>query len=140
MAVWADRIRLFGIVPVAAVVVGVLAPHLRSGDASIFLAEHVSSATLAFFLPPIAAVVGPIGAWLRGIDLSYGTYLFAWPVQQLVAMWELARGPWAFVVVSGVITLVLAAASWFLVEAPTMRRWSRSPRPTPVAPPTTVAA
>ena len=140
VAVWADRIRLFGFVPIIAVVVGVAAPLLPSGGTSIFLAEHVSSATLAFFLPPIAAVVGPLGTWLRGIDLSYGTYLFAWPVQQLVAMWDWASGPWSFIAISGTITLALAAGSWFLVEAPTMRRWSRSPRPAPLAPPTTLAA
>jgi peptidoglycan/LPS O-acetylase OafA/YrhL len=135
VAVWADRIRLFGVVPVIAVVVGALA-----GVRSIFLAEHVSSASLAFFLPPIAAVLGPIGVWLRGIDLSYGTYLYAWPVQQLVAMWDLASGPWTFILVSGAVTLVLAAASWFLVEKPAMRRWSRRPRPVPSTPPTTLAA
>ena len=52
-----------------------------------------AGATLVLILPPIAAVLEPIGRLLRGVDLSYGLYLYAWPVQQLVAMYALADTP-----------------------------------------------
>jgi peptidoglycan/LPS O-acetylase OafA/YrhL len=56
---------------------------------------------------------------LRGRDLSYGTYLFAFPVQQLVAQ-ELRPGPIGMIATSLPITMLLAWASWSLVERPAL--------------------
>ena len=54
-------------------------------------------------------------------DVSYGTYLYAFPVQQLLVVAGLTRLPVsAFAAASIVATLPLAAASWFLVERPAM--------------------
>jgi peptidoglycan/LPS O-acetylase OafA/YrhL len=61
---------------------------------------------------------------LRGIDLSYGLYLYAWPVQQLVAMYAWASRPVTFILISTVLALACAAASWFWVERPCME-WFR---------------
>ena len=60
---------------------------------------------------------------LRGVDLSYGAYLYAWPSQQVVAMYGWAGSPWTFVAMSLVPTMALACASWFWVEAPLLRRF-----------------
>ncbi|CAJ1587162.1 acyltransferase [[Mycobacterium] wendilense] len=50
-------------------------------------------------------------------DVSYGMYIYAFPVQQLLAVAGLsAMNPFLFFVVSVAATLPLAAASWFLVE------------------------
>lgn len=119
-AVWAHRIRVFGVAPVVALVAALVA-----GRTSLFLSEHVAGAALVLLLPPVAVALAPVGRRLHGIDLSYGLYLFAWPVQQLVAMYDLAGSPAGFIAISTVVTLVLAAASWFLVERPSMRRWRR---------------
>lgn len=119
-AVWADRISLFGVLPLAA-----LALALAGGHRSHFLAEHVGGAALVLLLPPFAVVLAPLGRRLRGVDLSYGMYLFAWPVQQLLAMYGLDRGPWTFVAVATAITAALATISWFAVERPAMHRWRR---------------
>ncbi|BBY04412.1 acyltransferase family protein [Mycobacterium seoulense] len=52
-------------------------------------------------------------------DLSYGLYIYAFPVQQLLVIGGLRwLHPIAFFVVATVATLPLAAASWFLVEKP----------------------
>lgn len=55
-------------------------------------------------------------------DISYGLYLYAWPIEKLLLWW---RAPGGLVVV-GVLTWVLAVAagalSWFLLEKPVMRR------------------
>lgn len=120
VGVWAHRIRLFGPVPLVALAIGLLAGH-----SSLFLSEHVGGAMLVLILPPIAAVLEPIGRLLHGVDLSYGLYLYAWPVQQLVAMYALADRPLAFIVLATIGASALAAASWFVVERPAMRRWRR---------------
>jgi peptidoglycan/LPS O-acetylase OafA/YrhL len=118
VGLWAHRIRLFGALPLVALGIG-----LAAGRTSPFLAEHVSGASLALILPPIAAALAPLGRVLRGNDVSYGLYLYAWPVQQLIAMYWAPGHALTFVVASTICALPLAAASWFLVERPAMRRW-----------------
>jgi peptidoglycan/LPS O-acetylase OafA/YrhL len=121
VAVWAHRIRLFGWVPVAALVLAVIAGR----GSSAFLSEHLSQATMALVLPPIAAVIAPLARLLRGVDVSYGLYLYAWPMQQLVAMYHWATRPATFIVVSTVLATACAAGSWFAVERPSMARLRR---------------
>ncbi|MFN8024071.1 MAG: acyltransferase [Acidimicrobiales bacterium] len=120
---FADRVRLVGWMPLAALAVALVAGHT-----SLFLSEHVGSASLALVLPTVAMAIAPLGARLRGVDLSYGMYLYAWPVQMLLAMYGLDSGPWAFIVVATLVTTVLAAGSWFGVERPAVRHWSRGRR------------
>lgn len=118
--VWADRIRLFGIVPAVGLIVALVA-----GRRSLFFADHVAGAATAVLVAPAAALLAPFARFLRGVDVSYGVYLYAWPIQQLVAMYDVTSSPWMFVIVSGAITTGVALASWFVIEQPAMRRWSR---------------
>lgn len=85
-------------------------------------------------LPAIALAAILLGrmqspAWLRPpIDISYGVYLYAFPVQQLIASYGLPFA--ASLLISLFATLALAATSALLIEQPALR-W-RSPR-APVA-------
>lgn len=65
--------------------------------------------------------------WLGRIgDLSYGTYLFAFPVQQsVVAILGVQIGPLRLAAIALVVTLPLAFLSWKLVERPALRLKSR---------------
>jgi peptidoglycan/LPS O-acetylase OafA/YrhL len=54
--------------------------------------------------------------WAEKTDLSYGTYLYAFPIQQLLAMSMALRHPLYIFVVATPITLGLAWLSWNLVE------------------------
>lgn len=88
------------------VVVGLLVPNYR---------------TLAAI--PLAYAVIVSGALLRHqrlrlrTDLSYGIYIYAWPMQQLLVICGLAfLNPIAFTLVAALATLPLAALSWFMVE------------------------
>lgn len=72
---------------------------------------------------PLAYAVIVSGALLRNkrlrlrTDLSYGIYIYAWPMQQLLVICGLAfLHPIAFTLVAALATLPLAALSWFLVE------------------------
>jgi peptidoglycan/LPS O-acetylase OafA/YrhL len=59
-------------------------------------------------------------------DLSYGVYIYAWPVQQLLVICGLGTlHPFTFAIVSAICTLPLAAVSWFLIEKPAMSLKSR---------------
>jgi peptidoglycan/LPS O-acetylase OafA/YrhL len=129
LAAFGDRLVLHWWLPIGALVVGLLA-----GRASLFWAQHLSAATLAVVLPFVAMAVDRPAATLRGTDLSYGTYLYAWPVQMLLAMWGLDSGPWTFIAASTAVTVALAAASWYGVERPTMRRWQHHERRTALRP------
>jgi peptidoglycan/LPS O-acetylase OafA/YrhL len=58
-------------------------------------------------------------------DFSYGTYLYAFPIQQLLIM--RANGhisPWLLFLEAAPITLIVGALSWFLVERHFLRRSS----------------
>ncbi|MFT7712298.1 acyltransferase family protein [Clavibacter tessellarius] len=66
-------------------------------------------------------------------DISYGVYIYGFPVQQLlVTAGAGALGVPFFAVVSLLATLPLAAGSWFLVEKPALRFKGRSGRPATV--------
>lgn len=68
-------------------------------------------------------------------DLSYGTYIYAFPVQQLLVGAGLgAAGVPLFFAASVAVTLPLAAVSWFAVERPALRLKTASSRPDVVAP------
>lgn len=61
-------------------------------------------------------------------DLSYGVYVYAWPVTQMLVLLGVARLGWGpLVVVTTVATLVLASLSWLLVERPAKELMSRRP-------------
>lgn len=96
---------------------------------------------------PLAVLCILAGMWLRGDpltarhDISYGVYLYGWPVGQVVAHVLVAPStePWAIAGVTILASVPFAVASWLLVERPTMRlagtRRRRSGLPAPsVAP------
>jgi peptidoglycan/LPS O-acetylase OafA/YrhL len=81
------------------------------------------------FMP---ALVGYVIIWLmcrlplrsvdRRFDFSYGIYIYAFPVQQLLTYFHYNRfGLYPYLIMSVGLTLPFAAASWWLVEAPAMR-------------------
>jgi peptidoglycan/LPS O-acetylase OafA/YrhL len=59
-------------------------------------------------------------------DLSYGVYIYAWPVQQFLIICGLAfLNPFVFAIVAALATVPLAALSWFAVEKPALALKSR---------------
>jgi peptidoglycan/LPS O-acetylase OafA/YrhL len=54
--------------------------------------------------------------WTNRMDISYGTYLFAFPIQQMVAMHESLQNHWANFLIATPITIGMACLSWIFVE------------------------
>jgi peptidoglycan/LPS O-acetylase OafA/YrhL len=77
----------------------------------------------------VACLPGRLNAFGRRHDLSYGVYLYGWPIQQLVVHYGIPGGsPWSLTAISVALSFVAAGASWFLIEAPSLRlvkAWSR---------------
>lgn len=79
---------------------------------------------LLFILLFIAVLYIAASGWFRrlrlSMDLSYGTYLWGFPMQQLVASMLPETGFWFKLVLSIALTLICAYASWHLVEKPAL--------------------
>ncbi len=63
----------------------------------------------------------PLRGFDRHVDVSYGLYIYAFPVQQLLVMYGVTKyGFTPYFVCALAITLALAAASWFTIEKPSL--------------------
>lgn len=94
--------------------------------------------TLFFWLYPLAigylvlyAAYVPKG-WLLNFnrlgDYSYGTYIYAWPMQQLVLTALGGAKPWQVMGLASIGTLLMAVLSWHFVEQPALARKKRALR------------
>lgn len=91
-------------------------------------AHALVAASLAYLLLGLGSLDTISARRLRAFgDISYGVYLYSFPVQQLVVMLALpgSRTWWGNVLFAAPIVILLATASWYLVERP-MLRSSRS--------------
>ena len=73
------------------------------------------------YLTLFAAMRLPLRGFDRRVDVSYGVYIYAFPVQQLLVIYGVAKyGFTPYFACALAITLVLAAASWFTIEKPSL--------------------
>ena len=81
----------------------------------------VGSPILAYALLWVACR-SPIRSFDRRADLSYGTYLYAFPIQQALVVAGVSRlGPIPFILAAFAFTLPLAGLSWRTVERQALR-------------------
>lgn len=76
------------------------------------------------------AVRLPIRNWEKRGDLSYGIYIYAWPLMTLGAYFGLEKRGWLvyhIVIIVGVH--IMAYLSWHLIEAPAMSLKNWTPKP-----------
>lgn len=85
---------------------------------------HVGTAIFGGYLLLAGARAGGGTAFARinaKTDISYGVYLYAWPIEKLLLWFGFSAGVW----LTGLTTLALALlagwVSWHLVEAPVLR-------------------
>ncbi len=98
--------------------------------------EQFGQVPFAFLLLWLGARA-PIRIGARN-DISYGVYIWAFPVQQLIVLVGLAwLGPWGTAILAFTLTVPLAWLSWRYVEKPSMalrKRLTRAERATKAAP------
>lgn len=115
-------------------------PKLRTGKALIgwllagAVAHHEPKILLALTVPALTIWIGT-RSWpvLRSAgrygDLSYGVYIYAWPVQQLVVAAMGREAPYlSLLAPTLLVTLGLAFASWHLVERPALGKKPKAQR------------
>jgi peptidoglycan/LPS O-acetylase OafA/YrhL len=100
---------------------------------------QASAPFLAYGLLWLSSVV-PQPGWIARNDVSYGFYIYAWPVQQLtVLLGGAAWGMPVYILITIAVTFVLAWLSWVVVERPAMLKVRPRPgerlRPEPIEPP-----
>lgn len=78
----------------------------------------------AFAVPP-----GAVSLATNRLDPSYGLYLYAWPIQNLLVLHAPGLSPWSVTLVTLGLAGLLGIASWLVVEAPALRRGLRTARP-----------
>lgn len=112
--VWQDRVRLTR--ALLALAAGVLVAATLLPDYRLLAAPALA------YLAIGTGTLLRAPRWNLRHDLSYGTYVYAFPAQQLLATLGLAALPVpVFAVASVVATAPLAAASWFGVERQALR-------------------
>jgi peptidoglycan/LPS O-acetylase OafA/YrhL len=73
------------------------------------------------YLTLFGAMCLPLRGFDRCVDVSYGLYIYAFPVQQLLAMYGLTKyGFTPYFLCALAIALALAAVSWFTIEKPSL--------------------
>ncbi|KUI06083.1 hypothetical protein AU188_03160 [Mycobacterium sp. IS-3022] len=89
--------------------------------ASMWLPDYrlVGAIPLAYLLIVSGALIRHKRLQLRN-DLSYGTYIYSFPLQQVLLIVGLRVPPLVFAVISTAVTLPVAALSWFLIEKPAL--------------------
>lgn len=122
---WRDVIParwwLVGVSVVVVLLGGTLLPHYRM----------LGGIPLAYAIIVSGALIRNKFLRLR-TDLSYGVYIYAFPIQQLLIICGVGvLNPIVYSIVATICTLPLAAASWFLIEKPAMslkrrlkKKWS----------------
>ena len=84
--------------------------------------EVIVTAILAWIVFRFAYMKMPSLDWTKRLpDLSYGIYIYHWCILQLLFYWMPNLGVLSLFILTFLVTIGLAALSWYLVEKPALR-------------------
>ncbi len=92
------------------------AANLISINTSLFLPVHVICVSYVIFLIAYRTPHFNLDRWG---DISYGVYIYAWPIQQIV--WREGQNAYTNTALATAIVIPIAYASWKLIEEPAMK-------------------
>jgi peptidoglycan/LPS O-acetylase OafA/YrhL len=81
--------------------------------------------TISIFFAYCFIIIGTSKAIvnLRGYDLSYGIYLYAFPIQQIVVSYfGYSINPWLHIAISALLATISGFLSWNFIEKPFLRK------------------
>lgn len=85
------------------------------------IAKIMYPTVVSYALLSIAYLIkGKMLAYNKIGDYSYGTYIYAFPVQQMIVFY-FAPDAWELFFYSSILTVAIAAISWNLIESPAMK-------------------
>jgi peptidoglycan/LPS O-acetylase OafA/YrhL len=102
--------------PVAILLAGWLAALSGTFYYAAYLLLPAMILSLAFMAPALLRYLTPKP------DLSYGFYLWAFPVEQLVANYLHPSTPIGLFLLTTLLTLPLALLSWYVIESPALKK------------------
>jgi len=111
---WRDRTPLSW--PLAGVSVALLFTGARLVPWGVALTFPLALTYLLLFLAcrPVPGLVG----WAKRGDFSYGLYLYAFPIQQLLVMWRRPTQPLELFALATPLVWLCAFISWHVIEKP----------------------
>jgi peptidoglycan/LPS O-acetylase OafA/YrhL len=104
-------------------------------DWSLAILTAAALATLMFFPRVAESAIAILGGYIlfwaafnirsprlatvgRNVDLSYGMYLYAWPIQNLLIWFYQGISPWLVFIIATMIASIFAFVSWRFIEKP----------------------
>lgn len=82
--------------------------------------DYAFPPTLIYLLFYLAYATPALNTDAKVGDISYGIYIYAWPMQQLVAQFFPGQMPYFNTMASSVLVITLAWLSWHFVEKPVL--------------------
>ena len=116
---WRDKLPIHAGLAVVALVIAVGAARFTP----LFLVVQPVAACYLVLWAGFAFRV-PAFAWCDRTDLSYGTYLYAFPVQQALSALGVGN-PWVLFLIATPVVLGVAWFSWVMVEKPCLKLKSK---------------
>jgi peptidoglycan/LPS O-acetylase OafA/YrhL len=115
------------------VLVGLVIPVGRSAPTFTLTSMDLTAVFLAYPLLWLGMHL-PLHRVGARNDYSYGVYIYAYPVQQLLLVWGVSRwGYWPYTLLSVAAVIPFAVASWWVIEKHALKLkhvgWPLSPEP-----------
>lgn len=112
--VWRRILPLSPVVALTLAAIAILAQGTTAFQPAFVLALSYGVFVIGYWPYPILMHYNRIG------DYSYGTYIYAFPIQQIL-VWSGIEDPLINIAVALPLTLACAVASWMLVEGPALK-------------------
>ena len=117
-----DIIKMNGFLAVACVVISVLA--LFSWRAAELVLATVGGYALLYAASKRSFALSQFN---RLPDISYGLYLYGWPIQKMLLWYFPSLSPWELFGMAAPTAIMFGTASWYLIEKPALRLKGPSP-------------